>query len=176
MFNTKIHEASEIPYDEDAERAILGSLIVYPEIVGSVLAKLKIDDFYLQKHKIIYEVIIGLFNQGKPLESIILKDELSRRGKLEFVGGISYLYQISEEGVPPDIAFQVVDIIKEKSILRSLIKSAQNTIVKAKSKDPDVSGLLEEARSTIFQLMENKEVKDEYSIDKYSFGGQLKNP
>jgi len=174
MLNTKIYEASKMPYDEDAERAILGSLIVYPEIIDSVLNKLKIDDFYLQKHKVIYETIIDLFNQGKPLEIIILKDELSRRGKLEFVGGISYLYQISEEGVPPDTAFQIVDIIKEKSILRSLIESAQNIIAKATSKDPDVNELLEEAGSTIFQIMENKEARDGYSIDQYSFGEQLK--
>jgi replicative DNA helicase len=174
MLNTKIYEASKMPYDEDAERAILGSLIVYPEIIDSVLNKLKIDDFYLQKHKVIYETIIDLFNQGKPLEIIILKDELSRRGKLEFVGGISYLYQISEEGVPPDTAFQIVDIIKEKSILRSLIESAQNIIAKATSKDPDVNELLEEAGSAIFQIMENKEARDGYSIDQYSFGEQLK--
>jgi|GEM_PF-339136 len=174
MLNTKIYEASKMPYDEDAERAILGSLIVYPEIIDSVLNKLKIDDFYLQKHKVIYETIIDLFSQGKPLEIIILKDELSRRGKLEFVGGISYLYQISEEGVPPDTAFQIVDIIKEKSILRSLIESAQNIIAKATSKDPDVNELLEEAGSTIFQIMENKEARDGYSIDQYSFGEQLK--
>ncbi|MBX0310578.1 MAG: replicative DNA helicase, partial [Sulfurihydrogenibium sp.] len=78
-----------LPYDEDAERAILGSLIVYPEIIDSVLTKLKIDDFYLQKHKIIYETIIDLFNQNKPLGLIILKDGLEKKGKLEFVGGIS---------------------------------------------------------------------------------------
>jgi len=163
-----------MPYDEDAERAILGSLIAYPNIIGSVLTKLKINDFYLQKHKIIYEAIIDLFNQGKPLEIIILKDELSKRGKLEFVGGISYLYQISDESVPPDTAFQIVDIIKEKSILRSLVESAQNIIAKATSKDPDVNRLLEEAESIIFQVMEDKETKDKYDIDKYSFWGQLK--
>jgi replicative DNA helicase len=174
MLNTKIYEAFEMPHDEDAEKAILGSLIVYPEIIGSVLTKLKVDDFYLQKHKVIYEAIIDLFNQGKPLGLVILKDELSRRGKLEFVGGISYLYQISDESVPPDTAFQIVDIIKEKSILRSLIESAQKIIDKATSKDPDINRLLEEAESTIFQLMENKEVKDKYDIDKYSFWGQLK--
>lgn len=153
-----------LPYDEDAERAILGSLIVYPEIIDSVLTKLKIDDFYLQKHKIIYETIIDLFNQGKPLEIIILKDGLEKKGKLEFVGGVSYLFQLSEESVPPEIAFQIVDIIKEKSILRSLIESAQKIIAKAKNKESDISSLLEEAESIIFQVTENKEVVNYYSL------------
>jgi replicative DNA helicase len=153
-----------LPYDEDAERAILGSLIVYPEIIDSVLTKLKIDDFYLQNHKIIYENIIDLFNQGKPLGLLILKDGLEKKGKLEFVGGISYLYQLSEESVPPDIAFQIVDIIKEKSVLRSLIESAQKIIAKAKNKESDINSLLEEAESIIFQVTENKEVVNYYSL------------
>jgi len=153
-----------LPYDEDAERAILGSLIVYPEIIDSILTKLKIDDFYLQKHKIIYETIIDLFNQGKPLGLIILKDGLEKKGKLEFVGGISHLYQISEESVPPDIAFQIVDIIKEKSVLRSLIESAQKIITKAKNKESEINSLLEEAESIIFQVTENKEVVNYYTL------------
>jgi replicative DNA helicase len=173
MLNTKFYEALKMPHDEDAEKAILGSLIVYPEIIDSVLTKLKVNDFYLQKHKIIYEAIIDLFNQGKPLGLVILKDELSRRGKLEFVGGISYLYQISDESVPPDTAFQIVDIIKEKSILRSSIESAQKIIAKATGKDPDVNELLEEAESIISQIMENKETKNEYGIDRYSFREHL---
>lgn len=153
-----------LPYDEDAERAILGSLIVYQEIIDSVLTKLKVEDFYIPKHKIIYESIIDLFNQGKYLEVVILKDFLEKKGKLDFIGGVSYLYQLSEESVPPEIAYQIVDIIKEKSILRSLIESAQKIIAKAKQRESDINSLLEEAESIIFQVTENKEVLNYYSL------------
>jgi replicative DNA helicase len=65
-------------YDEDAERAILGSLIVYPDIQKSITASLTADDFYLQKHKIIYQTITDLIYQGKTPNLHILKNEADK--------------------------------------------------------------------------------------------------
>jgi len=74
---------SQVLYDEDAERAILGSLIVYPEIQKSITASLTTDDFYLQKHKIIYQTITELVYQGKIPNLHILKDALEKQEKLD---------------------------------------------------------------------------------------------
>jgi Replicative DNA helicase len=106
---------SQVLYDEDAERAILGSLIVYPDIQKSIIASLTTDDFYLQKHKIIYQTITDLVHQGKTPNLHILKDALEKQGQLDAVDGIGYLFQLSDESVPPEIAYQIVDILKEKT-------------------------------------------------------------
>jgi replicative DNA helicase len=125
-------------FDEDAERAILGSLIVYPEIQKNITASLTIDDFYLQKHKIIYQTITDLVHQERIPNLHILKDALEKQKQLDFVGGLAYLYQLSDEGVPPDIAYQIVDILKEKTKSRKAFEKAQEILDKIKSKaNPD---------------------------------------
>jgi replicative DNA helicase len=131
-------------FDEDAERAVLGSLIVYPELQKPITASLTTDDFYLQKHKIIYQTITDLTYQGKTANINILKDALEKQGKLDLVGGTSYLLQVSDESVPPDTAYQIVYILKEKTKSRIVFKKAQEILDKIKSKaNPDE--IIEEA-------------------------------
>jgi replicative DNA helicase len=125
-------------FDEDAERAILGSLIVYQDIQKSITASLTTDDFYLQKHKIIYQTITDLIHQEKAIDIYILKDALEKQGQLDTVGGTGYLFQLSDENVPPDIALQIVDILKEKTKSRKAFEKAQEILDKIKSKtNPD---------------------------------------
>jgi replicative DNA helicase len=123
-------------YDESAERAILGTLMNYPDVYR--LAGLTADDFYLPQHRFVYEAIVDVVNQGKIPSVYLVKNELEKQGKLESVGGIVYLMQILDESVPPDIALQIVDIIKEKSEYRKLIETAQKIVRMVKSKtNPD---------------------------------------
>ena len=108
-------------FDEDAERAILGSLIAYPEDLD-LLHQIDRQDFYLEKHRIMYDAIRRLYEEGKRADVIVLKNELENMGKLYYVGGIQYLYQIVDEAVPRDIASQIIDILKEKRFRRMLIE------------------------------------------------------
>ena len=108
-------------FDEDAERAILGSLIAYPEDLD-LLHQIDRQDFYLEKHRIMYDAIRRLYEEGKRADVIVLKNELENIGKLYYVGGIQYLYQIVDEAVPRDIASQIIDILKEKRFRRMLIE------------------------------------------------------
>jgi replicative DNA helicase len=125
-------------FDEDAERAILGSLIAHPEIQKPVIASLTTNDFYLPQHRAIYEIITNIINQGKTPSVHLVKNELEKQGKLESVGGIAYLMQILDESVPPDIVLQIIGIIKENSEHRRLIETAQKIIGMVKSKvNPD---------------------------------------
>jgi replicative DNA helicase len=131
-------------HDEDAERAILGSLLVYPEIQKPIITGLTTDDFYLQKHKIIYQTITDLTYQGKTANINILKDALEKQEQLDFVGGLSYLYQLSDENVPPDIAYQIIDILKEKTKSRKVFEKTKKILDKIKSK-AEIDEIIEEA-------------------------------
>jgi KaiC/GvpD/RAD55 family RecA-like ATPase len=109
------------PFDEDAERAILGSLIAYPEDLD-LIQRIDKFDFYLEKHKIVFDVIKKFYDEGKQVSVILLKNELESIGKLSYIGGIQYLYQLIDEAVPRDIAIQIIDILKEKRFRRLLIE------------------------------------------------------
>jgi hypothetical protein len=108
-------------FDEDAERSILGSLIVYPEDLD-LLHQIDKYDFYLKKHRIIFDIINKLYSEGKQINVILLKNELESVGKLSYIGGIQYLYQIVDEAVPRDITVQLIDILKEKKFRRDLLE------------------------------------------------------
>jgi replicative DNA helicase len=147
-------------FDEDAERAILGSLIVYPEIQKSITASLTIDDFYLQKHKIIYQTIADLVYQGKIPNLHILKDALEKQEKLDPIGGTGYLFQISDESVPPEIAYQIVDILKEKTKSRKVFEKTKEILDKIKSK-ANSDEIIEEALRDFKELLKNNKASIE---------------
>jgi len=108
-------------FDEDAERAILGSLIAYPEDLD-LLHQIDKFDFYLEKHRIIFDVIKKFYDEGKQVSVILLKNELESIGKLSYIGGIQYLYQLIDVAVPREITIQIIDILKEKRFRRLLIE------------------------------------------------------
>lgn len=160
----EINDKPFLPYDEESERAILGSLIVYPELIDSLLPQLKPEDFYNQKNRIIYSAIFEIATSGNPVDFLILKDFLAKENKLDIVGGSSYLVQLIDEAITPEIAPQIISILKEKSIRRSLIESSQKIISKARKGDIDIKILLEEAENVIFQITENKNTVDYYHL------------
>jgi replicative DNA helicase len=156
-----LSQNNENLYDEDAERAILGSLIVYPELQKPITARLTTDDFYLQKHKIIYQTITDLVHQGKTPNLHILKDALEKQGQLDFVGGPAYIYQLSEEGVPPDIAYQIVDnILKDKTRRRKASEKFKEMLYKVNS-EADIDEIIEEALRNFKELLKDNKASIE---------------
>ncbi|MBX0311577.1 MAG: AAA family ATPase [Sulfurihydrogenibium sp.] len=109
------------PFDEDAERAVLGSLIAYPQDID-LLHQLDKSDFYLENHRIIFDAIRKLYSEGKQINVILLKNELEVIGKLSYIGGTEYLYQLTNEAVPREITIQIIDILKEKKFRRDLLE------------------------------------------------------
>jgi len=108
-------------YDEAAERAILGTLIVSEDL--DILRQIDRYDFYLEKHRIIFDAIKKFYDEGRKVDIILLKNEIEN--KLSYVGGIQYLYQLTDEAVPREIAIQIIDILKEKKFLENFLPTTK---------------------------------------------------
>ncbi len=111
-----------LPSDIEAEKIVLGSLLLNNNLYESTSAIINSDDFYLDRHKKIFQAINDLIEKAKSADLITIKDELISRNQLEDVGGISYIASLAD-GLPgmdniEDYAF----IIKEKARLRKLIE------------------------------------------------------
>lgn len=119
-YNNILAQNNKKLYDEDAERAILGSLISHPEDLD-ILQQIDKYDFYLEKHRIIFDVIKKFYDEGKQINIILLKNELEAINKLSYVGEIQYLHQLIDEAVPREIATQIIDILKEKKFYREVL-------------------------------------------------------
>jgi len=114
---------SEIPpHSLEAERAVLGAILLERESLPKAVEILKPADFYKEGHRRIFEAIIALFGRGEPVDLVTLREELRRRSELEEVGGEVALATLVEEGAVAVNLPTHAGIVKEKSTRRELIR------------------------------------------------------
>ncbi len=147
------------PNDIEAEQAIIGSMLTDKDAVISAIELLKPDDFYREDNKIIYEAILNLYNRSEPIDIITVRAELESMGKLDNVGGLEYLAELPEKVPTTANAMKYIKIVEEKSVLRKLIKTANEIIELGYNPTEDVDDIMEGAEKKIFNIMQDKDQK-----------------
>jgi len=147
------------PHDVEAEMSLLGSLMLDREAIGLVLPIIPRHEsrrFYQSEHRLIYEALVDLYDKGQPIDLVILRDELNRRGLLEKVGGVEYLVQLAQSVPSAAHAEYYAQIVRDKSLLRDLIACASEIIDQAYSAQREVGELLDEVERKFFSVTEQK--------------------
>ena len=112
------------PHSIEAEQSVLGSLLLDRDLLPDITALLKSEDFYLEQHKEIYEAILDLYEQNKPVDLITVSEQLTKRGTLNRVGDYEYLSNLATAVPTTANAMHYAEIIEDKSLLRKLIHAA----------------------------------------------------
>ena len=147
------------PHDDDAEQAVLGSMITDKDAVMSAVETLKEDDFYRDDNKTIYQATMNLYRKSEPIDIITLKDELESMNKFEQVGGYEYLASLPDK-VPTTANVQkYIKIVEEKALLRKLIKTSNEIEELAYNQTEEVEDIMDGAEKKIFDLMQRKNTK-----------------
>ncbi len=147
------------PHDIDAEQAVLGSMLTDKDAVNAAIETLKEDAFYREDNRAIYQAIVNLYSKSEPIDIITLKDELESMDKFEQVGGFEYLASLPDK-VPTTANVQkYIKIVEEKSILRNLIKTANEIIELGYDPAEDVEDIMDGAEKKIFDIMQSKNQK-----------------
>jgi len=147
----------QLPANVQAERAILGTLLLNDEQINQVIELLGPDDFYSPAHKVLFEAMRSLVQEHKRVDLIALQDHLEKMDHLQAVGGIVYLIALQEEIPSLGMLMQHAQIVKDKAILRSLINSATSIITNCYSQDEkSISAVLDEAENTIFSISQKR--------------------
>jgi replicative DNA helicase len=145
-----------LPHNLEAERSILGAVILDNHSLNAALEKLRSEDFFLPQHRLIFNQMVELAEKQQAIDTITLMEDLTRRNELEAAGGIAYLSQLTD-GLP---RLTNVDhyarIVKEKAVLRSLIYSASAIQEQALAAGDDADVILDRAETAIFQLAEDR--------------------
>ena len=147
------------PHDVEAEQAVIGSMLTDKEAVASSIETLKEEDFYREDNKIIYSAMLNLYNRAEPIDLITVKSELETMGKFEQVGGFEYLAELPEKVPKTANATKYIKIVEEKSVLRNLIKTANEIIDLGYDPTEDVEDIMEGAEKKIFNIMQDKNQK-----------------
>lgn len=146
-----------LPCSIEAERSVLGSLLLYDGQFQLISEFLISNDFYLPSNKIIYEAMTELAKRNQRIDLITLQDELEKTGKLNEIGGVVYLLSLQEDIPAIGLIEQHARLIKEKAVLRDLISSATQIISNCYSQnDKDIDAVLDDAERVIFNISQKR--------------------
>ncbi|HEX8982086.1 MAG TPA: replicative DNA helicase [Ktedonobacterales bacterium] len=140
-----------LPQNVEAEAGVLGSLLIDPDAMAQVADFLHADDFYREAHRVIYQAISDLYESRTPADLITLTDELARQGKLDEVGGASYVSSLANQVPTSANVESYAHIVERTAILRRLIH-ASGQIAGIAYNEPDANVALDQAEKLIFNV------------------------
>ncbi len=141
-----------LPHNLEAERSILGAILLDDKAVYTVYQTLRPEEFYLEGHRRIFQKMIALANESRAIDLVTLKDELQRSDDLENVGGPAYLAGLTD-GLPRAINIEhYAQIVKEKATLRRLIQISDEIMSRSYKNEDTADEILHRVESQIFEI------------------------
>ncbi|OGB74666.1 replicative DNA helicase [candidate division Kazan bacterium RIFCSPHIGHO2_01_FULL_49_10] len=140
------------PQNLEAERSLLGSLLLDKDAMIKVADILRQDDFYEDRHRLIFESMLALYEKRRPIDAVTLTDTLRDKGQLEVIGGASYLAELVGSLPSSANVARYAEIIASKATLRRLIAAANNISVLSRDQGSEVDDVLDRAEQTLFAV------------------------
>ncbi|MCB9772478.1 MAG: replicative DNA helicase [Candidatus Omnitrophica bacterium] len=144
------------PQNLEAEKSVLGAILIDEEAIGLCVEILNAAWFYEERHRRIYSAIVDLYNNRKNVDLITLSERLKSDGQLESIGGQMYLSQLIDLVPTAANVEHYANIVKEKGILRMLISNATKIVHEAYESKNDVSEVVDTAEKLIFEISDLK--------------------
>ena len=145
-----------LPQNLEAERCVLGAILLDNQLVNQAVELLRTNDFYLSGHRLIFQHMISLLENSKAIDFVTLTDSIRSSGQLDELGGASFISSLID-GVPRLTNIEdYARIVQEKSTLRNLIKRSTEIITSCYEQQDNVESILDDAESAIFNIAESK--------------------
>ena len=148
------------PHNEEAERCVLGAAMLSKDAMYAVIEEVKADDFYNESHKEIFNAIMDLYRDNKPVDMLTVCEELKTKKALDMVGGRAYIATLTTEVPSTTNAGEYAKIVSEKASLRALINTAEDIMNKGYEGKDDTQDILNFAESGIFQIGQKRQKSD----------------
>lgn len=145
------------PQDTDAERSVLGAMLLEEGAVSEVMGLLRPDDFYRPAHARIFEAMGTLYERNEPLDEITIASCLKETGKLDSVGGQAFLASLTESVPTAANVTYYARIVRSRALTRRLISAATSIAGSGYEGQGDIDALLDEAESKIFEITSSRE-------------------
>jgi replicative DNA helicase len=145
-----------LPNSAEAERAILGGVVLDNGLISQAIELLRPEDFYVPSHRRIFIAMIALFERGAEINPILIGEELKKENALESVGGISFITNLTY-GLPHSTNIgHYAKVVRGKSMLRQLIKASNKITQEALEQEDEPEIILDHAEQAIFQLADER--------------------
>ncbi|MCL4829104.1 MAG: replicative DNA helicase [Caldilinea sp.] len=154
MMETSEAPVKGIPANLEAERAVLGSLLIDPDAIIKIASFLRAEDFYRERHAWLYEAMMALHDRREPLDFVTVVDELERRGHLQEVGGPAYITDLISGTPSAMYVDHYARIVERTALLRRLISAAGQIAELAYDDSQEVDEVIDKAETLIFGVSE----------------------
>ena len=149
------------PQDLDAERSVLGGMMISKDAIADVIEQLRGTDFYRPAHEVVYDAILDLYGRGEPADAITVADELTKRGEIGRIGGAPYLHTLISAVPTAANAGYYAKIVRERSILRKLVEAGTRIVQLGYGTDGgDVDELVNNAQAEVYAVTERRSSED----------------
>ncbi|MFJ7168546.1 replicative DNA helicase [Streptomyces globosus] len=148
------------PQDLDAEQSVLGGMLLSKDAIADVVEIIKGHDFYRPSHETIYQAILDLYAKGEPADPITVGAELTRRGEIGKVGGVSYLHTLVQSVPTAANASYYAEIVHERAVLRRLVAAGTKITQMGYAADGDVDEIVNSAQAEIYAVTEQRTSED----------------
>jgi replicative DNA helicase len=153
-----------VPHSREAEEAVIGAVLINPEAYYDVAGFLHADDFYIHRHRWIWETFTRLHERRVPIDFLTVNEELGQMGQLAEAGGPAYLTALINN-VPTSLHAEAYGRIVEQTAIRRRMLTAANEIAKlAYQQDSTVETVMDEAEKAVFGIGERRTTRDLQSI------------
>lgn len=140
------------PQDLDAERALLGSLMVKPSGLNEIVDSISPDSFYAEKHRVLYEAMVRLSEQGEPIDIVTVSSELRSRGLIDIAGGAASIADIAASTPSAAHIKHYADLVHKKYVLRRLISASEDLARLGYVENEAIDIVLERAGKAVYEL------------------------
>ncbi len=140
------------PQDIQAERALLGSIMLRPDIMSDTMDIISADSFYVEKHRIIFRSMFELFSKNEPIDVLSLSSKLKEKKLFDDVGGGSYLAELLNSVPSASNAKHYAETVQKKAILRELIDVSGHISNMGYTEDEDLDNLLDNVEKRVFAV------------------------
>jgi replicative DNA helicase len=147
------------PHDLDAERAVIGAMLVSETAVSVVGEVLAVEDFYSETHRVLYGAMMRLYSRGEPIDQLTLTNELRSMGEFDRIGGRQYVFRIVESVPTAANAARYAEIVRGKALLRAVIDAGSRIQQEAFAEPEDVTQALDAAEQLIYSVS-NRQLKE----------------
>lgn len=147
----------EPPHSSEAERSVLGSMLLSGEAIGEISTLLVPDDFYRSSHTLVFQAIMELYSRGIPVDVITAVEELKRRGHLDIVGGALALQELVADVATPASASYYARIVSDHALSRRLIDAASRILEMGYSGTEDPKAAADQAGELVYKVTRHRD-------------------